>query len=496
MPTLGHVPYRAALVACAALALAVACIILLYRLADPVIEQFDEARVANNALEMWLSGPSVVTTYRGEIDHFNTKPPLLVWLVSGAVAIVGPTEFAVRITSALASVLVAAIVFAVPAVRLRRPVAGLAAVAALFANSGYYLFHGARSGDYDALLTLWTTAYLIAAFAYLESRGPRRRVWLTIAVVAVIGAFMAKSVQGLLFLPAVPLYAALRGRLVAEIRTRDAWIAVSVVVLGVVGWFVLRELAAPGYVSAALRNDIIERGLTAAEGHVGGPLFYVLHPQSRLILAGLLVSALVALRGGPPQQLATFVALSGATYLVVISLAATKTAWYLLPVMPLGALGFGLGLHALMATVEGRYPTLSTPLRGAAAAGAIALTVAVIVRGVGFIDERVDELAANSSYAYGKFLRGPVADATPRDLVVLHPGFGQATPYWAAAQFYATALTARGFTITIQFPSDPLPAGTQHLVACDETRDALIASGSVGEAPLESDGRCGVYVLK
>ena len=74
---------------CGVLAILVLATIAFYRLPDMPIEQFDEARVANNALEMSLSGPSLVTTYGGQPDHYNTKPPLLVWLIAGSISLLG-----------------------------------------------------------------------------------------------------------------------------------------------------------------------------------------------------------------------------------------------------------------------------------------------------------------------------------------------------------------------------------------------------------------------
>src|SRR3954469_2587339 len=67
------------------------------------LQLWDESRVAVNALEMFLSGPTLVTTYGFAPDLWNTKPPLLVWLMTGSMTLFGPSEWAVRVPSAVAA---------------------------------------------------------------------------------------------------------------------------------------------------------------------------------------------------------------------------------------------------------------------------------------------------------------------------------------------------------------------------------------------------------
>ena len=50
--------------------------LLFSRLGDFVICECDESRHGANAYEMLQSGDYVVSTYQGEVDYFNLKPPL------------------------------------------------------------------------------------------------------------------------------------------------------------------------------------------------------------------------------------------------------------------------------------------------------------------------------------------------------------------------------------------------------------------------------------
>lgn len=55
---------------------------IFWRLDADTILGFDEGRHAVNALEMYQSKDLIVTTYNGEIDYFNLKPPLSVYMIA------------------------------------------------------------------------------------------------------------------------------------------------------------------------------------------------------------------------------------------------------------------------------------------------------------------------------------------------------------------------------------------------------------------------------
>ena len=79
----------------------VATSLLFYRLGALPTEVWDESRLAENALEMAKTGLSLISTYNGIPDHWNTKPPLLIWLTSISIRVLGPNEWGVRLPSAV-----------------------------------------------------------------------------------------------------------------------------------------------------------------------------------------------------------------------------------------------------------------------------------------------------------------------------------------------------------------------------------------------------------
>ena len=58
---------------------------------------WDESRNIINALEMDRRGLGIVTTWRGAADLWNTKPPLLIWLMVGSVRLFGASVWPLRL---------------------------------------------------------------------------------------------------------------------------------------------------------------------------------------------------------------------------------------------------------------------------------------------------------------------------------------------------------------------------------------------------------------
>src|SRR5689334_10249299 len=75
------------------------------------IQLWDESRNIVNALEMRESGSWLVTTYGGAPDLWNTKPPLLIWLMAASVGVFGLSEWALRLPSMIAALGTLAILF-------------------------------------------------------------------------------------------------------------------------------------------------------------------------------------------------------------------------------------------------------------------------------------------------------------------------------------------------------------------------------------------------
>ena len=69
--------------------LGLAAVFLGYDIQSRPIVLWDESRVVSNALEMSRTGFSLVTTYDFRPDLWNTKPPLVIWIVAASIRLFG-----------------------------------------------------------------------------------------------------------------------------------------------------------------------------------------------------------------------------------------------------------------------------------------------------------------------------------------------------------------------------------------------------------------------
>jgi len=344
---------------------------------------WDESRLAVNAAEMVLTGQHLVTTYGFAPDLWNTKPPLAINLMAMSIELFGFNTFAVRLPSALAAIgtIIGVIVF-VRAIT-RSLGWGLVAGLVLASSSGFYGFHAGQTGDYDALLTLLTTAYGMLLFVALD--GDRRRPGLAVTVGVLVGlAVLTKGIAGVIPGTGCAVYALL----FARPRLRHGWrefvgMGVVAVLIGG-GFYVLRSYDDPGFAAAVWANELAGRYATVIDNHSGSRFTYlrvlVLNVHGEMLPAFAVTGAAAVglaapwLTAGRARRTASFALCQAVTLVVVYSSAATKIPWYIEPALPFLAVLFALalaGAAARMARSTGRVPPAMERL--------IALAVLVIV---------------------------------------------------------------------------------------------------------------------
>ncbi len=320
---------------------------------------WDESRRGVNAMEMAEGGPLLVPQFEGRPDMYGTKPPLLIWLQAAFMKVLGYNELAVRLPSALAGLLTVFLLAYFSHKHLHQPLGGCLAGLVLLTSRGYINYHGAISGDYDALLTLWLTAYSLMFFLFLESRQWRYFYWMALFIVL---AGWTKGIAGLFFLPALALYALLKGRLFWLLRQPRLYISVFIVLFGIMSYYLAREQLNPGYVAAVLENEVGGRYFKAQEGQ-GRPFWFyfrVIHQYERFYPWQFFLpfAFIVGLWLKPLRKISGLALLIAVFFLLLISAARTKLEWYYLPVLPLLSLVVGLGLEQLYKSLAGRFSFL------------------------------------------------------------------------------------------------------------------------------------------
>lgn len=297
-----------------------------------------------------LRHPSLIVTYQGHGDLWNTKPPLAIWLNALSMGLFGVNEWALRLPSALASTgtVIAVYLFAK---RIADRTTGLLAALILLGIAGFIEVHVARTADYDALLVLFTTLSVFSVY--------RRDYALGAACFA--GAVLTKGIAGAMMAPALLAF------VLYWKDVRKAAIpglcAAAVIAL----FYATRELAAPGYLAAVWQSDVM-RYSVVSEGNGGPRLAYIrdLFSPWELILAvpnwvkaPYLISAfpwswIALLALVKPSRPVIYLFCCLGSFLLIVSLAATRLGWYIAPVYPLIAVLAALGVR--------RFPLIAFPL--------------------------------------------------------------------------------------------------------------------------------------
>jgi 4-amino-4-deoxy-L-arabinose transferase-like glycosyltransferase len=322
---------RAALVHYAPAALLAAALLLglFFRLGAFPLFDVDEGAFAEATREMLARGDWVSTWLNG-MPRFD-KPILTYWLQAGAVRVLGPGEWALRLPSALAA---CAWTAAILAFGLRFLDRGSAWAAALIAATTAGVNVIGRGAIADALLNLFLALALFDLYRVFDAPdfraagGARRRVYLWVGLGLLAKGPVALLVPGAVGALAFGLHGQLR-RWWRAVRDPAGWLILAAVALP---WYAL-EYARRGaaFLAGFFLHHNVERFLQPLQGHGGGALYYL--PALLLLLlpyTGLFLTALPGIRHLRAHPLDTFLWCWFLFVLAFFSLAATKLPHYLL----------------------------------------------------------------------------------------------------------------------------------------------------------------------
>jgi 4-amino-4-deoxy-L-arabinose transferase-like glycosyltransferase len=328
--------------------LALAAFNLTYRLGLVSVEEWDESLYATTAWEMLQHGNPIATTFDGDLDYYNSKPPLNVWLLAASFKTFGVNLVSMRVISAAAAWLT---VFALQVwtKRLFGPMVALLASLVLSTTFGFLHLHSGRSGNADALLTLLILLIVITLSA--ARHRPWQRAWLGPLLA---GVFLLKGMAVLMPL-AISLVAAVWAR-----APRPLWkplIAAAILfAVPTAAWAAARwQLDGWRFFDRMFYQDFVALASTAVEERTGGALYYigVLQRYQYDWLLAALGAAFLAWRSWPQIWRALWVSLKqrqptpvlltawALGTLLLPTLVQTKVVWYLNPFYPLFAILVG-----------------------------------------------------------------------------------------------------------------------------------------------------------
>jgi 4-amino-4-deoxy-L-arabinose transferase-like glycosyltransferase len=331
--------------------------ILFLKLGSFSLRLWDESIYATNSIEMMERGEWIVPYFNGEMDYWNTKPPMINWLQILSMKIFGINEFAIRFPSALAALATLIIVYWFIKKHFNI-FTGFVASMVLLTSVGFVTFHGARTGDTDVLLTFFITITNLLTLDLIISKEKIKSKLILISI-SIALAFLTKSVAAFLFLPAILIYFIIYEKqfLVRLLKNKILWFSIAGCLMIVFGFIMLRNHQQPGYLNLIFQSDLGRVGSTI-ENHNEPFNFYldnlVLHRYSYWII--FVMSSFILLftkdENENRRKVLLFISILSLFYFTLISFSVTKLAWYDIPLFPILAVNIALLFHLTLERIQ------------------------------------------------------------------------------------------------------------------------------------------------
>ena len=302
---------------------------------------WDESRQAMNMLEMHSNGNYLVTHFEGLPEHYNTKPPLLIWLQLFFYKIGFNLEWAMRLPSAIAGMLTAFILFKFTLSNSNNVWVALFSSFILVSISGYVELHGTRTGDYDALVTLFTTLSLVAFYQFCQTEKSKKLFLFYLFFGLGIGC---KAAVPLMFLPLLLIWLLYTNKLLKILLNKHFYIGMLIPIFIVILLYGGRELVDPGYLKASWKMDFGGRFGGTVDGH-DQPFYYYWQnlwlERAFIFLPAFLLMLIMApiILKKKYYKVILYCGLIALGFVLILSFAQTKIYWYDTPIFPFLSLG-------------------------------------------------------------------------------------------------------------------------------------------------------------
>ncbi len=324
---------------------------IFYHLGEKPLNLWDESRRAINAYEMYDNGLSIVTTYSNEPEMWGTKPPLLIWSQALSFHLLGINLFALRLPSAMAGTIIVIILM----LTLRRysqdELSWVLAPLILVTIPAFMEYHhSVKSGDFDALLSLWVLCSVLTFYNFLEEGKGQYLLWFFVFLSL---AVITKSIAGLFVLPALAIFTAIRGHIRRLFLNQYFYLGLLVFLVVVGTYYTFREHVNPGYLEAVWNNELVGRYLNTLEGHKRPWFFFFIQLCSKRYSFWWLIfllSPLVIFTWGNRSQkrFGSYLWCLVLVQLLVISFSKTKLAWYDFQIIPFVAILTAMSISVVL----------------------------------------------------------------------------------------------------------------------------------------------------
>jgi len=228
----------------------------------------DEGAFSQATLEMFQRG-DFLSTYLNGIPRYD-KPILVYWLQAACVFVLGPSEWAFRLPSAICATLWCWLIFLFGR-KVHGTNAGLAAAACAATSLGVFVI--GRAATADALLNLLIAASMFCAWLHLQ-HGERK--WLYGMFAAMALGVLAKGPVAVLVPGAVTLiFCLFRRTLTVWLRMVFDWRGIALFLLIAAPWYaVILYKEGWAFVEGFIMKHNVQRFSQPLQSHGGSLVYY------------------------------------------------------------------------------------------------------------------------------------------------------------------------------------------------------------------------------
>lgn len=328
---------------------------------------WDEAVYVNHALEMAANGKWLIYTRDGMADHYNTKPPLAIWLQAISVRVFGYYEFALRLPTL--SALLGLLLLTVHLCRTQGMplLSGRIVCLILLTTPGLIRPHVFLTADLDGILVFFSTALCFHVLSLTRDK-PLNTQWLAIGFLLLFCAFMTKSVAIFLMAPSLLLVLWRNGKLWPMLRMRSFYFGLFAFLLLIAVYYAVREAVDPGYCAVVWESEITRYTSRVMSWHDQPFTFYmdqILHrfnPYYTVLTELIGIAWFFRFPSSRYRGLVIHCFLMVCLYLLVISIPSVKLEWYDAPLYPVWGLALGIMCFELLDGLLDRSVSVSSQL--------------------------------------------------------------------------------------------------------------------------------------
>ena len=271
-------------------------------------------------------------------EPFFEKPPLWYFLTIIPVLYAGQSLVSYRIVSVISALLIILLTYLLVSKRSGTKAGLLSILAYLFIPqlylvnpAGYFASHTFNSADLDTLQIFFIVFSIFALF-YDKKPTP---LLIALSYFALALGYLTKGPFVLLPLLLNTIYLKRKG-----LKLKGLFFYLTIFLIPVLLWHLYMQLTfGNDFTSAYVNYHILQRGFTPLEGHVEPLSFYLqlfFDPRLNLLALPITISILSFLRSGKKDSLKKYLLIFILLVMVLLTLTATKLAWYILPLYPLG----------------------------------------------------------------------------------------------------------------------------------------------------------------